>query len=461
MAAQDEAMKALNTELRGIADQVATIQEKGSKITAEEMNTLKSLTGKGKELREKLDAFQEAKAFSDWAGESKGSAVKDSHNEVDWTQEFTSLDDQDQEKRAQDAAAKRVYAGVFEGYMRGGAAPYSHHPLSTRDMKILREGAIKSARGSMKAAVEDTETSGGFSVPEDFQANVLKKTPGLSSLWDNVRHQATSRDVLVWPMIRYTTDNKYTAPHRLTWTGDVPSSSSVADVTDETWGQARIPVNLGMAGQRLSLSLMEDSAVDIMGVTQGLFRENIMQDIEYYLAQGTGGGQPEGITVNATARTNYVFAGTTTTFTADQMKAVYFGVPAQYRMQGSWVMSSVTALALNQLKDANNRYIWEDKDMFGGGLGGVQLDGIVIPVPRLLGAPVHFSEQMPSIASGAYPVVFGDLKGYIVADRVGMTVRVLNELYAETDQVKVLLRMRMGGQLVEDYKVILAKGANS
>ena len=442
-----------NAQLKPIAMKISVLQEKGTKISDDEQVQLKTLTAEGKSIREKLDAYLESSEFTEWSQKSAGSTVRDGMK-ASMTQELTDDADKDQEQRAQETAAKRAYKGVFEGMLRGRALPNSNNPLSAGDMKILREGAIK-------AANESTETSGGFTVPEDFQANVLKKEPGLISLWDNVKHQPTSRDVLVWPIVRYTTDNKYTAPHRLTFTGETAASATTADVTDETWGQVRIPINVAMAGQKLSNSLIEDSAVDVMGLTQQLFRENIMQDLEYYVAQGTGSGQPEGITVNATAQTNYVASTSTTVPTADTLKKMYWTLPAQYRARAVWVMTSAMAYQIALLKDSNGRYIWEDKDMFGGGLGGSQLDGIIIPTPRLLGAPVRFSEQMPTIASNAFPVVYGDLSGYVVPERVGMTVRVLNELYAETDQVKVLLRVRVGGQLAEDYKVNLYKMAAS
>jgi HK97 family phage major capsid protein len=43
--------------------------------------------------------------------------------------------------------------------------------------------------------------------------------------------------------------------------------------------------------------------------------------------------------------------------------------------------------------------------------------------------------------------VFGDLGGYIVADRQQLSVTVLKERYADTDQVGLVLIDRVGGGL--------------
>lgn len=444
-------MKAqLNARLKEIADAIATIEEKATKSDAD-LESYKSLVSEGKKIREQLTVVEDGEALKSWMkGPDGNSAARKA-----FSQELTDPDDKEQEQKAQEAAAKSGYKSAFEAYLRFGPSG-----IGPNDRKILKDGAIKN-EPAMKALGETSASAGGFLVPEQFQAEVLKKEPGLIGLTDIVRRQPTTRDVVVWPKINYTTDNKYTAPHRLTWTGEVPASASTARVTDQTFGEARIPVNLAMASQLISNSLVEDSAVDALGLVSELFRENIMQDVEYYIANGTGSGQPEGLFVNSTAQTNYVIGGGASTLTTDGLVTLYWSVPAQYRKNAKFVNSSATALEIAKLKDANGRYVWQASDMFGGGLGSVQQDGSVIVQPRMLGAPMVLTEHAPAVGSNTFPISFGDHRGYIMAERVGMTIRVLDELYAETDQKLFLLRMRFGGQLVEDYKIKLLKVATS
>jgi HK97 family phage major capsid protein len=445
---------ALNKKLQDIAAKMADLESKSDKNEASgaDIDAYKALVAEGTKTRADLTAIEDADALKAWMSESDGaSAFKKS-----LSQEVTSPEDREQEQRAQDAAIKSAYSGAFEGYLMRGSK------VGPNDRQILEKGAIKASQSkdpmAVKVLTEAVAQGGGYLVPEQYMAEVLKKEPGLTGLVDIVRHQPTSRDVIMWPIIRYSTSNAYTAPHRLTWTGEVPAAATTARVTDQTFGEVRIPVNVAMASQLISNSLVEDSAADVMQLTAQLFRENIMQDVEFYIAQGSGAGQPEGVFVNGLARANCTTSGaangiTTATFVSN----LYWQLPAQYRKNAKFVMSSPSAQNISNLQDGNGRFIWQAGDMFGGGLGSAQQDGSVVINPKLLGMPLVISEQCPAFAANGFPIAFGDFKGYIMAERIGMTIRVLDELYAETDQKLYLLRYRFGGQLAEDYRVRLMR----
>ena len=79
----------------------------------------------------------------------------------------------------------------------------------------------------------------------------------------------------------------------------------------------------------------------------------------------------------------------------------------------------------------------------------------------LLGYPIVREQWMPDVTTDAYPIVFGDMRGYLVLDRVGLSVQRLDELYAETNITLLLARRRVGGQLIEPWKVKVQKVSNS
>ena len=436
-----------NENLKRIVNSMATIESKSEKgeATGADLEAYKSLTAEVKNAREFMDTLEVADAMKAWAHESDGnSAFKKSVS-----QEGTTPEDRDQEQRAQDNSAHKAYGAAFEGYLRRGSK------VGPKDAKILEGGAVKA--DGMKVLTEGIAQAGGFTVPEQFQAEVLKQTPGLMGLNDVVRTQDTTRDMLVWPIIRYSaTSTIYTAPHRLVFTGEIPASSATHRVTDQTFGEVRIPVNVAMASQLLSNSLIEDSATDIMGLTATLFRENIMQDVEAYLATGTGAGQPEGLFTNGLLRAGCTTSASAAGTTQGGVTLIYWNLPSQYRSNASWVFNSMTAGQIARSVDANGRYIWQASDMFGGGLGAA-MPGGENSNPRLLGRPVIITEQAPAPAANAYFLAFGDMKGYIKANRPGMTVRVLEETYAEVDQKMYLLRYRFGGQVAENYKMLLLR----
>ena len=64
---------------------------------------------------------------------------------------------------------------------------------------------------------------------------------------------------------------------------------------------------------------------------------------------------------------------------------------------------------------------------------------------------------MPEIKAGAKPVVFGDYSYYWIADRRDMRFRVLNELFAQNDQVGFYTTERVDGKLILPEAVKLLK----
>jgi HK97 family phage major capsid protein len=69
---------------------------------------------------------------------------------------------------------------------------------------------------------------------------------------------------------------------------------------------------------------------------------------------------------------------------------------------------------------------------------------------------------MPTIGAGTYPLIFGDLKGYTIVDRVGMSIeRYLDSATARQDMVAYLMRRRVGGKVMEPWRFAVQKVAAS
>jgi len=59
------------------------------------------------------------------------------------------------------------------------------------------------------------------------------------------------------------------------------------------------------------------------------------------------------------------------------------------------------------------------------------------------------SQALPTVAANAYPFIFGDMRGYLIADRVGMTVqRVEDTDTVGKNKVAIFARRRLGGQVI-------------
>lgn len=333
------------------------------------------------------------------------------------------------------------YGPAFEAYLRRGK-----DGLGPNDRKALSEG---------------TDSAGGYTVPEDVQTAIIKKIATLAVVRQYARVISTGRDIVKWPRVKYTTNNQYTSGIRLTWTGEIPAAATTARVTDQVFGEFSIPVHTAMASQLLSMDLLEDSAFDVMGISSELFGEAFALGEEDTFWDGTGAGQPRGIITDASDTTNFDAAGvqtaaTANTIDADEIVDVIYALPAQYERNARMYMTKATEKAIRKLKDADSDYIWPVQALVGG-LGPA--------AQALLGFPVSRAEFMNEISDATntttYPLVFGDLSGYAVVDRVGLSLKRDESLYSETNQVLLLGRKRVGGQLVEAYRLSLLKTVNS
>jgi HK97 family phage major capsid protein len=111
--------------------------------------------------------------------------------------------------------------------------------------------------------------------------------------------------------------------------------------------------------------------------------------------------------------------------------------------------STSAGKAIAKLKDSQNRYLFA---------AGVTSDGLATARPAtLLGFPIIESDFMPDVAANSYPVIFGDLAGYYLVQRVGFSIQVLNEVKAAQNQVSIVGRMRVGGQVAEDWRIKIQK----
>jgi|YNPMSStandDraft_1061717.scaffolds.fasta_scaffold00219_31 HK97 family phage major capsid protein len=326
------------------------------------------------------------------------------------------------------------YPDAFEAYLRKG-----FDGMGPNDRKTLLEGS---------------DTAGGFLVPADFQTEIIRKVAAQAVIRSRARVVTTARDVVQWPRVNYTTDDKYTSGVRLTWTGEAPASGSAHRVTDPVFGIWNVAVHTAMASMPISLDLIEDSAFDVVGVASDLLAEAFALGEDNAFINGTGAGQPMGILADVDGDgPASVISGNASALTAGGIIDLAYALPAQYDQRAVWVMSKATEKEIRKLTYGSNaEYIWPIAS--GSGFASAPND--------LLGYPVLHDEFVPAVAANSYPIIFGDLSGYVIVDRVGLSIQRLNDAsYAELNQLLILARKRVGGQLVEPYRIKVQKVAAS
>lgn len=283
-----------------------------------------------------------------------------------------------------------------------------------------------------KTMTSGVDTSLGFFAPEDFRAEIIRKLPNYAGVGALVTRQATSRDTLRYPQITYTTDDIKTSGVTVTWEDE----NDTATETSFAVGSLAVPVKKARAIIRVSNELLEDSAVDILALLTELFAEAFAVEEDRVFTVGTGVKQPLGF-MNGTI--TVINSGAAGAFTYDGIVDLVYGLPEQYAANAQFMCRRASIGAIRKLKDTTNQPLWQPALSAG-------------QPATLMGYGIRTNEHMPALGANAKALAFADFRRlYLAADRVGMTVKRLDEKYADTDETGFIVRRRLGGRPIQPW----------
>ncbi len=312
----------------------------------------------------------------------------------------------------QQIAAK--HAGATFGFE--GGTPSITIPLSARAPGSLSE--IRAAQGV------GTDSAGGYLVPEGFSGSLEKAllTYGpMREVADIIR--TDSGNDIPWPTVNDTTN-----------VGSLLAENASESDVDATFGVFTLGAYKYTSGQvKVSIELLQDAAWDI-GTTLGeLLGERLGRIQNTHATTGSGSSQPTGVTVGAAAG---ISAAGTDAITTDELISMYHSVGRAYRNNATWMANDDTIQAIRKLKDSDNNYLWAP--------------GLLAGQPDvLLGRPVVTNDDMPAMATGNIPVVFGDMSAYKLRESLGVTLIRLNERYADQHAVGFVAISRFDGGVLD------------
>lgn len=235
-----------------------------------------------------------------------------------------------------------------------------------------------------------------------------------------------------------------------TWVGEKQSRPETS--TGEV-GMLNVPVNEIYALVPVTQRLLDDSGFNIGLWLEGKISDKFARSEGTAYVTGDGIKKPRGFMsyptdsavdiTRAQGKLQYIVSGDANTVTADGLRDLYWGMRAPHRAQASWLMASATANSIDKLKSGDGDYLWRDGMTAGA-------------PPSLLGRPVEFCEDMPTIAAGNYPIAFGDFqRGYICVDKAG--VKVLRDPFTDKPRVVFYAYRRAGGAVANFDAIKLLK----
>ena len=344
---------------------------------------------------------------------------------------------------------------AFTKFLRGG-----YTDLDRDEVKLLKQQIFAFAQiermvkegmstSEMKATMVEAQGSlGGFAVPPNVQQEFIQRLPGLTTVRGG---GATVIELINCNSVEvpeYTGgDDRYRGNLRGTW----GSETQMPAEQNATLGLVAINADVYTYKVVMSQSLVEDAANLVQLVQNDIIDTGALDEDDAFLI-GTGAGKPLGILpggVNGMTL-GEVNSGAAAALTANGIKKLKRKLASQYRARGRFVGNSDTFGEIERLRDDSGA---------SAGTGGY-LFADLSDTDRLLNRPTGESEAMPDVAANTFPLVFADLTGYWIVQRMGMTIARFQDSGTGINKVQYEVRRRCGGRVVEPWKFAVQKVAS-
>jgi HK97 family phage major capsid protein len=280
----------------------------------------------------------------------------------------------------------------------------------------MRELSVKTNDAEMRAATVGAATNAGNTIPRAFVPQVIESLREQSPIFSLGKVVTTSSgEPMDWPV-----KNGHVVPAAVNENTAYSKSDLSTAIVSSTVSKYGVIVEV-------SRELIDDSAIDIASMVAEdagteLGRLASTSAMTYLLANATSGG---------------TFAGATA-IAADDLLNTYHSLVSGYRRNASWLANDATALYLRKnLKDSQGRYMWQDSTLAGG------------YADTLLTRPFYTDYNMPTIATGAKSVLFGDFSKFMIRQVGDLRVTRSDEYGFDRDVVAFKVSWR-GGFLLTD-----------
>jgi HK97 family phage major capsid protein len=284
---------------------------------------------------------------------------------------------------------------------------------------------------SFTRAMSLTDAAGGFMVPLTLDPSIMLSSAGTSNR-----------------SLRSAFTVKQTATD--TWSGVTSAGvtaswdAEAAEVSDDapTLGDVTIPVYKGAAFVPFSIEVGQD-AVNFASEMAALLAEAKENLEAAAFITGTGSAQPTGIVTAAVAASKTVASATADTYAVADVYALKAALPARWRSRAAWLANEDIYDKTRQFATGTGPQssFWTD---FGGDTPA-----------QLLGKPVYESSEVDGTLNASqnnYILAYGDLKQFVVVDRVGAQIELIPHLFGAnrrpTGQRGFYMHWRTGSNLV-------------
>jgi len=304
----------------------------------------------------------------------------------------------------------------------GKGSPVESKAVQVFD-KWLRKGKDSLAPEEIKVLTVSNDNTAGYLAPPEYVREIIKGIVEYSPIRSIARVRTTTNRSVQVP--------KRTGEFAAQW---VAEEGARAETTGYSVGLEEIPAHELYALVDISEQELEDSVFNLESEMNAEFVEQFAKAEGNAFVSGNAIGKPQGLLTNANV--NNVAKGGAA-LDGDSMISAAHNVKAEYGRNGTYVMNRSTVSAVRKLKDGGGQYIFQP-GLYQMGVGS-----------NILGHPIVEATDMPNVAGGTKPVLFGDFRrGYMIVDRVNLSIMRDPFTQAASGNVRYLARRRVGGQVI-------------
>jgi HK97 family phage major capsid protein len=289
--------------------------------------------------------------------------------------------------------------------------------------KWLRKGKEGMDKEEVKALTVGDDTQAGFLAPPEYVRELIKTLTEISPVRSIARVRSTTLRAVQMP--------SRTATFTAAW---VAEQGTRSETTGYTTNLEEIPTHELYALVDISEQELEDSVFDLEAEMSTEFAEQFAKAEGLAFTTGDKVGKPEGFTTNVGSSTT----GGSGAVTADTLLTLVHSIKTPYGQNATFAFNRTTLGAIRKLKDGEGQYVFQQGMLLTNGVPNT-----------ILGYPYVEMPDMADVASSAICVVFGDFRaGYMIVDRVALSI--LRDPYtqATSGNVRYIARRRVGGQVV-------------
>jgi HK97 family phage major capsid protein len=291
--------------------------------------------------------------------------------------------------------------------------------------KWMRHGEKNMDVEEVKSLRVSDDSQAGFLAPPEYVNELIKTVTEISPMRQIARVRATTQKSVQMP--------SRSATFSAAW---VAEQGTRSETTGYTTQLEEIPTHEQYALVDISSQMLEDSVFNLESEMQGEFAEQFAKNEGNAFVAGNAIGKPEGITVNSSVATTN--SGSGTALTGDGLIDLVHAIKSDYGRNGTFVFNRTTLAEIRQLKDTAGQYVFQAGMMLTAGVPNT-----------ILGYPYVEMPDMPDVAGSAKPVAFGDFsRGYMIVDRVSLSVLRDPFTQATSGNVRYVARARVGGQVI-------------